>query len=360
MIPKNIFTYLKTYGSKSFTELPVTTIDILIFSRIASFPMERIPFKFNLTLLEVMQELQSARTKRKHFVIPGDYMLFKNLLKSPRYHNLNLSHFQNKIDLEKQLQFAAILIYDGKKSYVSYRGTDETIVGWKENFNMSFSETIPAQAEAKKYLHKIWLFHPFTKIVLLGHSKGGNLATYAAFSSNFFIKKYVETIYNIDGPGFLKKIQDSKRYKEVADRIIKIVPEASIVGRLLNYESKIKIVKSAGISLLQHDLYLWHVKDTDLVYLKEPSKLSNLVNLTITSWLESLTLEERKKGIDLIYGIIASSDTRSVKELFFKLPIKFKTMFRNYKNLSDEEKKFIDFLNSTFRKSITLKENDKK
>ncbi len=359
MIPKNLFHYLKKYSTTSFDEMPINTIDILIFSRIASFPLEIIPYKFNLTIAEVFEKIEEFEAKRGDFIIPGDYKLFKILAESPRYHNLKLSHFEDVVDKEKELQFAAVLISDGKKSYVSYRGTDENIVGWKEDFNMAFSETIPAQDLAKKYLHKIWLFHPFKKIILLGHSKGGNLATYAAFSSNYFIKKHIEIIYNIDGPGFLKKIQDSKRYREISDKIIKIVPESSVVGRLLNHEEELNVVKSAGAGIMQHDLYLWYVKGTDLIYLDKTSKFSDLVNLTITSWLESLTLEERKKGIDLIYKILSTSDTENVKELIFKLPLKLQEMFKNYKDLSEEDKQFIDFLNSKFKKSVKFKENDK-
>ncbi len=359
MLSTNLFDYLKKYRATTLIQEPINELDILIFSRISYFPLELLKQNFNTTLLDLFQRIDKADIKKQDFFLPDDYKLFKALLKAPRYHNLRLSNFKTVLDLEKEIQFGALLIGHADKNYVVYRGTDDNLVGWKEDFNMAFSEVVPSQELARKYLRKIYLFHPFRKIITIGHSKGGNLAVYASFKANFLIKRKIEKVYNIDGPGFLKNIQKSKKYQQISDKIINLAPQTSIVGRLLNYDDNLKIVKSDGVSLLQHDIYLWQTKDKNLIYLDKTSAFGDKINQILIKWLNDLSLEERKKGIEIIYDIIISSDVKSLKGLIAKFPSKLGQMLKNYQDLPKEDKLFIDLLNKKFKQALMAKENDK-
>ena len=157
---------------------------------------------------------------------------------------MKLTNYINKVDPIQEKQFSAItIIMQDKTIYVAYRGTDNTIVGWKEDFNMSFSKLVPAQTDAVNYLESVAKKYK-NRIRVGGHSKGGNLAVYAAAFCNKHVKDKIINVYNNDGPGFCDEVVNSEQYKEIIDRVHTYIPQTSIIGRLLNHEEETIILKS--------------------------------------------------------------------------------------------------------------------
>ena len=222
----NILDYLKWRGDISITASPFNAVDSLILSVLSYIPFEEIitehPLKSNKIEISITEaaELFSKKTvDEKKIRSEKDVELFQALAKAPRFADLPLSFYINRTDLEEEKQFSAITIsLPDSTSFIAYRGTDLTLVGWKEDFNMSFLCPVPSQTEAVYYLEHV-ASHIKGKLRLGGHSKGGNLAVYASAFCNKKIQKRILEVYNNDGPGFDLSIIQKEGYKRVEDQI---------------------------------------------------------------------------------------------------------------------------------------------
>ena len=251
-----------------------------------------------------------------------------------------LCNYTNKIDPIQEKQFSAItiLMEDGTM-YIAYRGTDNTIVGWKEDFNMSFSELVPAQIDAVAYLEKVAKQYK-RKIRVGGHSKGGNLAIYASAFCSSKVQKRIMNVYNNDGPGFCDKIVNSQSYQKILDRVHTYIPQTSIIGRLLNHQEEMTILKSTETGIMQHDLYSWQVLGGKFVE-DELTSSSEFMDKTITNWLKEVTPEQRGKFIDTIFEILNTTQAETLTDIKNKVFSNTKLMIKTYQNLSQEDKKMI-------------------
>ena len=205
-----ILDYIKWRGDLTFEERPLNHIDYLICSVISYFPFEKVVQEEDciLTVEELYQEMVKNQVREKDFLMFNDAELLKLLAKSKRYKDLKLTRFVSVTNLDKEKQFAALtVLLPNHYVYISYRGTDDSFVGWKEDFNMTYLDVVPAQLSAVQYLDEL---KPrlFTKILVGGHSKGGNLAIYAALHCQNKIKSRIKHVFNYDGPGFLKDITE--------------------------------------------------------------------------------------------------------------------------------------------------------
>ena len=197
---------------------------------------------------------------------------------------------------------------------MAFRGTDNTLVGWKEDFNMTFMETVPSQKEAVEYLNMVASKHK-GKLYIGGHSKGGNLAVFASAFCEPEIKERIVSVYNNDGPGFSEQVLKSDGYRHMKERVQTYVPQSSVVGMLLNHEEMIHVVKSTQISLWQHDPYSWQIMGPDFQYLETIDTSSQLMDKTMKNWLSGLTVEQRAAFVDTMYDIFHSTNAKSLKEL---------------------------------------------
>ena len=216
-----------------------------------------------------------------------------------RYKDLLLKNYTYY--LAEDTQFGAIsVIVPNDSVYVAFEGTDGTVWGWKEDFKFTYEYPTEAQKLAAKYLNKtIKLFGP--KVVVCGHSKGGNLALVGAMKTNIFKKHKIKEIYSFDGPGLKKKEFNSLNYKVIKNKLINIIPNLSLVGILLEQEN-VKVIKSRGIGLLQHDPTTWLIEDDELIPTIQ-DKLSKRLDDSITNWLEKHNYKERKEIIEGVFGI---------------------------------------------------------
>lgn len=317
----NIMDYLNWRGDLTFEECPPNEIDGLILANLSYVPFDSIvpsPWEPDSISLREASELFWREREEKELL--KEFSLIKmapfamrRMAVTRRFGELPLMYYQNSVNEEEESQFSALCIQVGqKRTYVAFRGTDNTIIGWKENFRMCF-ETVPAQRKAVHYLD--YVGHRCRgELWLGGHSKGGNLAVYAASKIRPEIQNRIRYIFNFDGPGFSKTMLKSIGYREIAERIRKYVPTSSIIGMLLENDENYTVVSSEEHGLKQHDPTTWRVLGTQFISTPKREEDSQIVDRTMRGWIYSLSLEERKDFVDMLFKIIEESDVRTLND----------------------------------------------
>ena len=222
----------------------------------------------------------------------------------PRYAELHLSNYVSVTDMDKKEQFSALHIQINPfLTFIAFRGTDETLIGWREDFDMSYKMPVPAQISAVDYVNQTTK-GLFQKYFIGGHSKGGNLAIYSSVFCDSSVQNNIKGIYNFDGPGFHKKIADNESYLKIKDRIYSYVPEASVVGMLMEHEEDYKVVKSYETMFMQHEGLSWCVDGTKFETVDSVDEFSNSVSITLKGWMEKADFEERKIMVNALFDIL--------------------------------------------------------
>ncbi len=238
----------------------------------------------------------------------------RKMAASVRFGGILLSGYVDKLDLEKQEQFAAYTsLLDDGSAFVAFRGTDDTLVGWKEDLDLTFESETRAQKSAVEYLAKVAerLIGP---IRLGGHSKGGNLAVYAAAKSQFSIRHRIYRIYNNDGPGFTKDFIESEGYTDIKPRIVKLVPQDSVIGMMLYNDDNYTVVKSARNGIDQHNSYLWQVTGKRFLRVNRISDKTAILNSTLNKWLEDKDIETRRELFEAVYEIMTAANAKTLTD----------------------------------------------
>ncbi len=231
-----------------------------------------------------------------------------------RFRDVSLTGFVNQVDYENTKQFSAVVFSLGEKHFVAFRGTDDTLAGWKEDFQMSFMDEVLSQEQAVAYLAEVASGVP-GEIRLGGHSKGGNLAVYAAAHADPAVQDRITWIYSNDGPGFTAKVIESPGYKRVVDRVSTFVPKSSCVGILLEHGEEYRVVGSSGIGLMQHNPLLWEVKGPGFVYEKDLTRACYNLDSALRSWLQKLTIEQRALFVDALFDLLHASGAQTLTDL---------------------------------------------
>jgi len=320
----NIFDYLAWRGDLEFNRFPLNNVDNIIFSQLAFFPFDGIVPGLNeekrITIGKVADYINKWMPnfmygRDNSFTYKDDLLLIKTLGISKRYKNCELCYYVNHIDSCRELQFSAISIITGKNSsFIAFRGTDSTIVGWKENFNMCYIEAVPAQLEATDYLENI-AKKVNGSLILGGHSKGGNLAVYAAAHCNSKTRKRIKIIYSNDGPGFHEKVVTSKSFKTIRNKIHTFVPQSSVIGMLLEQVNGYHVIKSSQNGFSQHMLYSWEVMADDMIRIGEVTQKSRFVDKTVREWIGKLDTAHREQFFDGLYTILKASQAKTMLEI---------------------------------------------
>ena len=257
----NIIDYIKWRGDLELKASKFNEIDSLILNRFSYFPLDNLMGKDEVLSIKELGERFKKEDKNKIDILwEDDAELFPLMAESKRFGEMKTLKYVNQIDEETEKQFSAVtILLPDNTIYISYRGTDNTLIGWKEDFNMTFKSHIESQLSAKEYLENVAKKYLDKQIRLGGHSKGGNLALYAAIFADEEIKKRILNVYNNDGPGFNEDIVNLKEYKETIGKVITYIPQDSIFGMLLEHKEKYIIVKSIEKGVMQHDVYSWEV-----------------------------------------------------------------------------------------------------
>ncbi len=318
MLMTNVLDYLKWRGDLSFQQDPPNQVDALIFSALIYLRLgqEAVSTPDGITLQEAAEEFFSLKDYESRARGKNDLLLFQAAAECVRFRSCRLVLFREEFIPEEDTQFAAgtFLLSDGSMM-LAFRGTDNTLVGWKEDFSMSFRQAIPAQLLAQAYTHDVWTCKT-APMRLCGHSKGGNLAVFAAARSSPMIQKYILAVYNNDGPGFSQYMIGDPGYKAIVPRIRTFVPQSSIIGMIMEHEEPYTIVKSIQVGIMQHDLYSWEVLGTNFLPMEEITVDSRFLNRTIRNWLDSMDLAERSQMVDVLFGFLEAGDVTEASEIF--------------------------------------------
>ena len=348
----NVCDYVKWRGDLSLEQSEFNEIDNLILSRFSYFPFDNIIKETEIvTIKELSERFKKQDVSKLPILWKDDVDLFPLMGESKRYGEMYATKYINKIDVEQEKQFSAItILMPDNTIFVSYRGTDNTIVGWKEDLNMSFKSHIASQISAKKYLEMIAKEYPNKKIRIGGHSKGGNIAVYAATFVSNEIKDRIINVYNIDGPGFCDDVIETPEYQEMIKKVHTYIPQSSVIGRLMNHREKYTVVESVQKGIMQHDLYSWEVLGKAFVTLEEVTNGSEFVDKTIKEWLENVEPAKREQVIDVVFDILNTTDAQTMKELKNNWFSSAKTMMASYKNIDKDTKDMIwQTLNELFK-----------
>lgn len=308
-----ILDYIKEYGDYTFSEKPLNEVDSLVLCQFAYLKFDgMVPSAEEKAEPVSIEYLNGHQDKEKLFADERyrekNTALFQGMLESIRFSTLRMNYYVNRIETEKETQFSAITFFlEDRSIYIAYRGTDETIIGWKEDFNLAFSEPVAGQLRSVEYLNETAA--TFEKPFYMGgHSKGGNFAAYAAMNCKREIQDRIIKIYSHDGPGFRPEIRERGHYERIADRVIKIIPHSSLVGMLLeSHAAGYMVVESKSFGLLQHDPYTWLVREDEFVRVKDIYKRRKFMDETLNEWILSMDEEHIHAFVDTLYEVVSAS-----------------------------------------------------
>ena len=316
----DIFDYLTWRGDLSMDQVPLGPVDALVLTTMCYVQFrDLVPSgpERSVTLEQAAKNFLTLPKEERELRVRSrnDEELLKKLLDCPRFSTLRLSSHVDRLEEASEMQFAALAVHLGKQgTFLAYRGTDNTLVGWKEDFNMSFQDAVPAQWVARDYLEQCagWFEGD---LILGGHSKGGNLAVFAASMCCPQVRNRVKAIYNHDGPGFAELMMNSDGYRQLVSRIHTFIPQSSVVGMLLEHQESYIVVKSRHIGVFQHDPYSWLVLGNDFLRLEDVTEGSRALDQTLKSWIAGLSPKERGEIVDTVYDLLQTSDADRVQEL---------------------------------------------
>lgn len=314
----NMIDYLAWRGDLPLTRDPLNEADLLVLSRLSYLPMDGLVGEEPASLGDVMTTLapllgDGAGQRRP--LIRGDLDLAPALRDSPRFAELKLARFENIFDPARDIQFAAVTVLLPRGIVVSFRGTDGTIVGWKEDFHLNFAYAVPAQKAAVAYLTETAARFP-GPITVTGHSKGGNLAVYAAAFAPASVKKRIRAVRNHDGPGFTEQVTGSPAYNAILPRVRSFLPQSSVVGMLMEHREETHVILSAQHALMQHDPYTWEIERGDLVRVGELTPGSIFVDKAVKDWVREMPPAELEKAVDAVFAVLEASDAVRLRNLW--------------------------------------------
>lgn len=314
----DLFDYLAWRGDLTFEQDPPNAVDALVFSSLAYLNYaDNVSAAPNrpTALRDAAEEFFALEDQEDRIRVKNDLKLLEAAAETRRFGDSRILYYQNVLDPEEDTQFAAVsFLLDDHSAFLAFRGTDYSLTGWKEDFNMSFRDEIPSQRLALEYLQNFASSY-MMPLRLGGHSKGGNLAVFAAAMCEPILQQRILTVYNLDGPGFREKMLSEEGYRSIVPRIHTYIPQSSVIGMMLEHEEPYKVVKSKQIGLLQHETYSWDIMGKDFIPMEEVSADSRFLDTTLKTWLADMTLEERNDVVDSLFGFLSTGEVTSAKEM---------------------------------------------
>ena len=349
----NLFDYVKWRGDLDFDRFPFNPVDNIIFSQLSYLPMDGIvPGTGEKGTVDIaaFSKLYAAKKLAgwqtpKEIMVDGAAAVLNSVWAAPRYEDCGLWGYENSTCSGEEKQFSAFCAVTGKKRQakkliVVFRGTDMSLVGWKEDFNMSFTDSVPAQKEAVRYIEKAAgrFAHP---LIVAGHSKGGNLAVFAAAFCNEAVQRRIENVYSNDAPGFSAKVINSSGYAAVSGRIKAFVPQSSVVGMLFEHGVSSCVVKSCASGFMQHDLCTWGVEKDRLADGGELTHQSRIINGIIREWSGKINISQRQQFIEALYRILTCANINSFSDIGHDRAGAVRGIINEIKNTDTETKKLL-------------------
>ncbi|MBP8968055.1 MAG: DUF2974 domain-containing protein [Lachnospiraceae bacterium] len=341
-----VLEYLEKFGNKTFKRLPFGEVDALILSQFSYLKFDGIvPGPDDMDSFVSLTDIKNHPKfddlfSDKRYEKPNR-KLFKLMSESVRFGDLKLDWYVNIIGDEREIQFSAVTFrFPEGIDYVAYRGTDENMVGWKEDANLSIMEEIPGEKEAVKYLKEA------AKVLngnfyVGGHSKGGLNAIYASSAAPASVKKRIMGIYSFDGPAIREDVRNKLDYAGIRDRYHKFVPKSSLIGMIFETDDIYTVVKNKAAGILQHDPYNWIVDGIDFAYEDSLSKSAEVVNTAMANWLKGLDKSARSRFIDCVFEVADACEDNDLVSIALNPVRSIRQMLDGYDRMEDGEREFL-------------------
>lgn len=322
---KNMLDYIKEFGHVSFEERAFSEIDALVLTELEYLPLEKVvPSDENGENFVTVKEIAEYMQEHKQELFDENPMMITQvrhevsqvIADAPRFQSLKFFGVVSVWDKDTTKQFAAVTVeVEPSVRLVVFRGTDETLIGWKEDFLMTYSPLVAAQTDAKEYLAKqasLW----GGDLMISGHSKGGNLAIYAAATQEEDVQLRIVDIFCFDSPGLYRSVLETKGYQNIVPLAMRYIPQDSLVGLMLESEVPYVIVKSNATGAMQHSAMTWEIEDGQFIKMEKLTKNSQLNDQTFKKWTESVSDEELELFWNVFFELLFSVGIDTVNDLY--------------------------------------------
>ena len=340
----NIMDYIYWRGDLSFTERPFNEVDSLILTEFCYAKLGGIVPGFDgvggISVRDAYARYHEIHSTQPELV-NDPAPVFGAMASSVRFGKCRLYAFVNEVNTEAEVQFSAVTLDLGDGTYyVAYRGTDENMVGWREDFNFSYQAETPGQSMAVAYLNRM-MDRTAGRVRIGGHSKGGNLAIYAAAFCDESKKVRIAEVYSNDGPGFNAAIVQTPEYQGILPKVRLTTPESSLVGILLTNPDERKVVKSNAAGLMQHDPYTWQINRDTFDEAESQSGTSLFLNETFRRWLDNLDDDQKKEFITAVFDTLDAGGIRTTADLYRDKWVTYNAVLKAGKQLGEEKQKMV-------------------
>lgn len=345
----NIIDYLSWRGDVPFSVSPWNAVDGLLLSVLSYLDFHGVADRRGWTIREA---------KRIDLLMEGSgntfemrKKMFEAMAESERFGDLRMHHFIALTNEDISMQFSAMCIDlpDGTMA-IAFRGTDNTLIGWREDFNMSFQTRVPGQQAAAYYLAKAAGLSD-APIRLMGHSKGGNLAVYASACVSKKIQKRIESIWSYDGPGMNREMSQTEGFGRIRERIHSYVPQTSIIGMLMDYYEPYTVVHSTASGISQHDPMTWQIYGPQFVTQPNVDQTAKVTRDTLHNWLQNSTPEQRADFVDVLFQLVDTTKATRMSDLTGEKFRSLLTMVGNRKEVNPEARRVF---NRLMAQAVTL------
>ena len=361
----NLLDYLDWRGDLTLEQSPFNEVDNLILAELSFVDFKDIvpgPGEGGSVPLHQAAEAFFARFPEGEKIDMGVLVpstipeMLRKMADAPRFRDMELNCFVDRLDVGKGEQFAALTIETGDGLlYLSFRGTDDTLAGWKEDFELACMPEVPAQKKAVDYVKDVSKQFPRKKLRLGGHSKGGNLAVYAGVFCPASVQRRIAAIWSNDGPGFHEDLLDLPEHQRVAERIYSIVPKSSVVGMLLEHEEDYTVVDSDQLGFLQHDGFSWQVLGGQFIKLRQVTRQAHLSDQELRSWVHGLYVEQREKFVSDMFDVLSATGAVTLTDLKDDSFKAVGAMVKAMKDLDKETRDGLwDFLAILFKSNLRM------
>ena len=347
---KNMLDYIKGFGHVSFEERAFSEIDALVLTELEYLPLEKVvPSDENgedfVTVKEIAEYMQEHKqelfAENPMMITEERHEVSQVIADAPRFQSLKFFGVVSVWDKDTTKQFAAVTVeVEPSVRLVVFRGTDETLIGWKEDFLMTYSPLVAAQTDAKEYLAKqASLFDG--DLMVSGHSKGGNLAIYAAATQEEDVQLRIVDIFCFDSPGLYRSVLETKGYQNIVPLAMRYIPQDSLVGLMLESEVPYVIVKSNASGAMQHSAMTWEIEDGQFIKMEKLTKNSQLNDQTLKKWTESVSDEEFELFWNVFFELLFSVGIDTVNDLYGQFMHYVQEFLKAAGNMDEEKRELL-------------------
>lgn len=349
----NMLDYIEETKQLTFKERPFNHVDMLVLTELSYLPFDSIvPYELDvnhgLAIGEFQEPVKNFRKKQEEdewatwFMLTHERVdLIDALTSSKRFKDIILYGYVNDINLDNEKQFCAVAYkLNQDTSIVAFRGTDDNLVGWKEDSNMTYMTEVPAQTSARNYLKKVMDTSTDT-FQITGHSKGGNLSLYAAYAIDKAYQERIEAVYCFDSPGLHPGQIASEEYQSIKAKVKAYLPQDSVVGMFLDRDRPHNVIKSNARGLMQHSAFSWQIENGDFIYLDDVTKRSHRIDRMFKTWTDTLPEEDLANFWDTFFELLYSTGSETLEDLANDFPKRLNLFLKNKKKLDKTEQEML-------------------